>query len=69
MRLADESRLVLEIKGRESDEDRAKHEAAKRWVAAINNWGKLGSWRFHVCRDPQRLGSELQEMLHLHVTS
>jgi type III restriction enzyme len=54
--LTDNSKLVLEIKGQESDEDRAKHESAKRWALAVNNWGKLGAWRFHVCRDPRMPG-------------
>jgi type III restriction enzyme len=62
VRLTDGSTLVLEIKGQETDEDRAKHEAAKRWAIAVNNWGKLGAWRFHVCRDPQRLGFELRAL-------
>ena len=42
-----------------SDQDRAKHQAAKRWVSAVNNWGQLGRWAFHVCKDPQMLGREL----------
>jgi type III restriction enzyme len=51
--------LVLEIKGMETAKDQAKHQAAKRWVEAVNNWGKLGAWAFHVCKDPQMLGQEL----------
>jgi type III restriction enzyme len=42
-----------------SDQDRAKHQAAKRWVSAVNNWGQLSRWIFHVCKDPQMLGREL----------
>ncbi len=48
--------LILEIKGQEDDQDRAKHQAAKRWVSAVNNWGELGKWVFHVCRDPRCWG-------------
>jgi type III restriction enzyme len=51
--------VVLEIKGMLTEEDKAKHEAARRWRAAVNNWGKLGRWDFHVCRDPQLLEREL----------
>jgi type III restriction enzyme len=51
--------VVLEIKGMLTDDDKAKHEAARRWIAAVNNWGKLGRWAFHVCRDPQLLEREL----------
>jgi type III restriction enzyme len=60
VRLLPDFTLVLEIKGYEDDQDRAKHQAAKRWVSAVNNWGKLGRWAFHVCKDPQMLGTELE---------
>lgn len=59
VRLSDDSTLILEIKGQEDDIDRAKYDAAKRWVKAINNWGKLGIWKFHVCRDPQMILDQL----------
>lgn len=52
--------LVLEIKRFEDDQTKAKHAAAARWVAAANNWGELGRWGFHVCRDPQVLGREME---------
>ena len=59
VRLANDVTLVLEIKGLKTERDRAKHQAAKRWVKAVNNWGQLGRWAFHVCQDPQTLGPEL----------
>ncbi|HXG65097.1 MAG TPA: hypothetical protein VNO70_08305, partial [Blastocatellia bacterium] len=58
-RLVNGVTLILEIKGLETEQDRAKRQAAQRWVSAVNNWGKLGRWDFHVCRDPQMLGREL----------
>jgi type III restriction enzyme len=60
VRLTNGLTLVLEIKGEEDDRDRAKHEAAKRWVKAVNNWGQLGQWAFEVCRDPDAVDSVLQ---------
>jgi hypothetical protein len=24
----------------------------RRWVTGVNNWGRLGTWEFDVCRDP-----------------
>jgi type III restriction enzyme len=51
--------LALEVKGYEDDQTKAKHGAAKRWVAAVNNWGKLGRWAFHVCRNAQVLDREI----------
>lgn len=62
VRLRNDKTLVLEIKGMETEQDRAKHEAARRWVSAVNNWGELGQWLFHVNRDPQVLGRELESL-------
>jgi type III restriction enzyme len=59
VRLQNGVTLLMEIKGFETDQDIAKHAGAKRWVKAVNNWGQLGQWGFHVCRDPQRLRQEL----------
>lgn len=55
--------LVLEIKGHEDDRAKAKHQAAQRCVSAVNNWGLLGRWDFHVCRNPQKLDKELANIL------
>jgi type III restriction enzyme len=63
VRLTNGVTLVLEIKGYEDDQDRAKHQAAQRWVSAVNHWGQLGVWQFHVCRDPQMLRRELEWLM------
>ena len=55
VRLTNGKTLILEPKGEEDDKDRAKYQAARRWVAAVNNWGRLGVWIFAPCRDPQLL--------------
>ncbi|MCK6555103.1 DEAD/DEAH box helicase family protein [Candidatus Binatia bacterium] len=62
VRLSSGVTLLLEIKGYEDNHDRAKHQAARRWVAAVNNWGREGRWGLHVCRDPQVLGRELEHL-------
>ena len=61
VRLTNGVHLVLEIKGYQPHADDAKHEAAQRWVRAVNNWGGMGKWRFEVCREPQMLGQMLRE--------
>ena len=58
MRLANGVTVILEIKGQPGDSD-AKHQAAQRWKAAVNHWGRLGTWDFVACRDPQFLGQSL----------
>ncbi|MER3544750.1 MAG: hypothetical protein C4311_09160 [Chloroflexota bacterium] len=43
--------VILEIKGFESEQDRQKEAAARRWVRAVNHHGEFGRWAFCVCRD------------------
>ena len=64
VRLRNQITVVLEIKGFQDDRVRAKHQAAKKWVQAINNWEKLKQWHFHVCTDPQLLDKEMQWLLN-----
>jgi len=52
--------LVLEIKGEEDDQDRAKYEAARRWVRSVNRWGEMGQWEFMVCKEVGRLAKDLR---------
>lgn len=59
-KLAQERFAIVEIKGQEDEQDRAKYAAAKRWASAVNNWGQIGHWEFMVCKDPQALGKQLQ---------
>jgi type III restriction enzyme len=60
VKLANGTTLIVEIKGREPEGTKAKHQAALRWIEAVNNWGELGKWDFVVCRDPQKLGGVLE---------
>jgi type III restriction enzyme len=60
VRLSNGVTVVLEVKGYEDDQAKAKHTAAKRWVEAVNNWGQLQRWAFHVCRNPQLLDKEME---------
>ncbi len=59
-------KVVVEVKGQSHPETPIKHEAAKRWAAAVSNWGKLGQWEFLVCWNPQRLGDELKRVAAEH---
>jgi len=60
--------VVLEIKGYEDEQTRAKHTAAKRWISAVNNWKQLGKWAFHLCKDPQLLSKELAYLEKQHTS-
>ncbi len=63
VRLTNSINVVLEVKGMPHDDTDAKHQAAKRWVAAVNHWGRLGEWDFLVCREPQRLAEALTTLV------
>jgi type III restriction enzyme len=62
VRLVNGLTLTLEVKGQPHQETEAKHQAAKRWTAAVNRWGGLGRWEFLVCWEPQRLGEEIARL-------
>lgn len=63
VRLTNGLSVLLEIKGEEDERDRAKHQAARRWVSAVNHWGRQGRWALVVCRDPQQLGGLLSRLV------
>jgi type III restriction enzyme len=63
VRLRNSVSVVTEIKGKQHEDTDAKHQAARRWVSAVNHWGRLGEWDFLVCREPQRLGEEIGKLM------
>ncbi|MGH6864694.1 MAG: DEAD/DEAH box helicase [Methyloceanibacter sp.] len=62
VRLANGQTLVVEIKGQAHGDTDAKHQGARRWVTAVNHWGRLGQWDFLVCREPQDLGKSVRAL-------
>jgi len=58
-----ELNLILEVKGFETEQDRAKEVAAQRWARAVNHHGGFGYWAIAVCRDPQGLGRKLEQSI------
>ena len=63
VRLSNGVTVVMEIKGFEDDQTKAKHTEANRWVEAVNNWGQLGVWSFYVCRNHQLLDKEMEYLV------
>ncbi len=53
VRLTTGGALVLETKGQDSPEARAKHDALNEWVTAVNAHGGFGHWAAHVSRHPR----------------
>ena len=48
IRLANATMLVLEVKGEDSDENRAKRDFLDEWVRAVNTHGGFGAWASDV---------------------
>ena len=63
VRLRNSVNVVLETKGKSQEDTDAKHQAAKRWVSAVNHWGRLGEWDFMVCHEPQRLAEGFAKLV------
>lgn len=52
--------LVLEVKGQDSDENRAKREYLNLWIQAVNETGKFGKWHWAVVFN----SSEIHDILN-----
>ena len=59
--LSDGTNLVVEVKGLEREQDRSKEAGARRWIQAVNHWGKLGVWRYAKLYNPH----QVEGVLHL----
>lgn len=47
--------LVLEVKGQDSEQNKAKRAAMQTWVKTINEQGGFGQWCFDVVFDPAKI--------------
>ena len=59
IRLRNGRTLVLEIKGEDSEQNRAKRDALDLWVKAVNAKGGFGSWCAGVAFQP----AEIQDII------
>ena len=58
-----EVKVILEMKGFETEQDRQKEVAARRWVRAVNHHGEFGRWTFCLCRDPRRVEKAIRQVV------
>ncbi len=61
IRLANGKTLVLEIKGKNSEQAKAKRAALGAWVAAINSCGGFGEWCADVIFEPAKIYDSLAQ--------
>ena len=55
IRLNNGKTLILEVKGQDSEQNKAKRAAMRTWVQAVNEHGGFGSWCFDVVFDPAKI--------------
>ena len=53
--------LVLEVKGQDSEQNRAKRAAMDTWIQAVNEQGGFGQWRFSVVFEPAKIRDVVME--------
>lgn len=53
--------LVLEVKGQDSERNRAKRAAMNEWIDTINRWGGFGVWCFDTVFDPAKVRDVIQQ--------
>jgi type III restriction enzyme len=62
IRLQSGEHLVLETKGRDTEQDQTKRRFLDEWVRAVNEHGGFGRWRWDVSRNP----SDIRDILAKH---
>lgn len=62
IRLTNGKTLVLEIKGEDGEQERAKRSALAMWVEAVNSKGGFGVW----CHDVVMEMARIKDVLHQH---
>jgi len=65
IRLVTGDMLILETKGRETEQDRVKQQFLDEWVQAVNNHGGFGYWRWDVARE----AGDIEDILIRHTQS
>src|SRR3546814_940840 len=58
VRLTNGKTLVLDIKGVDDDQNRAKRAALATWVQGVNQKGGFGVWAHAVAVEPSQVRSE-----------
>ena len=62
IRLVSGDMLVLEVKGKETEQDKTKRRFLDEWVRAVNSHGGFGRWSCDVSRNP----ADVREILARH---
>lgn len=62
IRLQSGEMLILETKGKDTEQDQTKRRFLAEWVSAVNEHGGFGSWAWDVSKDP----GDIKDVLSRH---
>ena len=62
IRLGNGETLVLEVKGLDSEQNRAKRAAMQTWVRAVSEQRGFGQWCFDVVFEPAEIKDALRRL-------
>ncbi len=65
LRLSNGKHLILEVKGQDSEQNKAKRKAMETWVKAVNEQGGFGTWAFDVVFDPSQTRDVISKYIPL----
>lgn len=63
IRLKNNSHLILETKGQDTQQDQTKRKFLDEWVRAVNNQGGFGQWQWAVSQQPGDIKALLDKAL------
>ncbi len=63
IRLANGEYMVLETKGRDSQQNQTKREYLNEWVKAVNEQGGFGKWHWDVSFEPSDIKSKIKNCI------
>jgi type III restriction enzyme len=64
IRLINGKTLILEVKGQDSEQNRAKRAAMKTWVKAVNEHGGFGQWCFDYVTESEKIDDVIYSFIH-----
>ncbi|MDR0336631.1 MAG: DEAD/DEAH box helicase family protein [Planctomycetaceae bacterium] len=62
IRFKNGTKLILETKGRDTDQDKTKRDFLDEWCKAVNQDGRFGKWCWNVSFDPNDIPKILSEI-------
>jgi type III restriction enzyme len=57
VKLTDGTKLIIEVKGQDTEQDKAKRGFLDEWIKAVNEFGGFGTWKFKLIENPVEMAA------------